>query len=427
MKRLLKVCLVALLVFSYAGISYATNGDNLIGIGPISRAMGGTGIAAPQDAISAVFSNPAAMCFGPFCPGSEFNFAGTLFMPHVDTKLTIGGLTYKADSDEKVYAIPAIGLSVPITNAFPLWRFGIAAYGVSGLGVDYRNTDMDQPFYYDFGSMGKYPLSAGGYTQLMIMKFAPSIAYQPNEKFSLGLAAHIDYAALDLRSGSSANYGLGAQLGAMYKLSDQVSLGATYISPQRVDHKDVYDFNGDGKADELTLESPQQFGVGVAFMPLQEKLLVEADAKWINWANAEGYDNFDWDNQLAFALGAQFKPNKNLALRVGYNYAKNPVKEHNNFAGVTSAGMNTTNVQGKSLPVYYYETFRIVGFPAIVKQHATFGIGYEFSNRFALHAGYTHAFEETIKETGTDITGQPVTVESSLSEDSVEFGLTFRF
>ena len=29
----------------------ATNGDNLIGIGPISRAMGGTGIAAPQDAI----------------------------------------------------------------------------------------------------------------------------------------------------------------------------------------------------------------------------------------------------------------------------------------------------------------------------------------------------------------------------------------
>jgi long-chain fatty acid transport protein len=58
----------------------ATNGDNLMSIGPISRAIGGVGIASPQDAISAVFSNPAAMCFGPYCPGSEFNF-GTVFMP----------------------------------------------------------------------------------------------------------------------------------------------------------------------------------------------------------------------------------------------------------------------------------------------------------------------------------------------------------
>ena len=44
----------------------ATNGDNLIGIGPTARSMGGVGIAHPQDAIQAVFSNPAAMCFGDF-------------------------------------------------------------------------------------------------------------------------------------------------------------------------------------------------------------------------------------------------------------------------------------------------------------------------------------------------------------------------
>ena len=46
---------------------FATNGDNLIGIGPISRAMGGVGVAAPQDAISAIFANPAATCFGNYC------------------------------------------------------------------------------------------------------------------------------------------------------------------------------------------------------------------------------------------------------------------------------------------------------------------------------------------------------------------------
>jgi long-chain fatty acid transport protein len=75
----------------------ATNGDNLIGIGPISRSMGGVGIAAAQDAISAVFSNPATLAFTP-TPDTEFDFAGTLFMPKVKGKIELGGTTYQADS-----------------------------------------------------------------------------------------------------------------------------------------------------------------------------------------------------------------------------------------------------------------------------------------------------------------------------------------
>lgn len=91
--------------------------------------MGGVGIAAPQDAIGAVFSNPAAMCFGPFCPTSEIDFAGTLFAPDVSAKITgaLGQGPIKADSNDEVYAIPAIGLSVPITDGLspPDWRFGL--------------------------------------------------------------------------------------------------------------------------------------------------------------------------------------------------------------------------------------------------------------------------------------------------------------
>ena len=66
MKFLCKISVVLFLAVWLSTPAMATNGDNLIGVGPISRAMGGVGIAAPQDAISAVFSNPAAMCFGPF-------------------------------------------------------------------------------------------------------------------------------------------------------------------------------------------------------------------------------------------------------------------------------------------------------------------------------------------------------------------------
>jgi long-chain fatty acid transport protein len=85
-------CRIALIISFGVWMStsvFATNGDNLIGVGPISRAIGGVGIAAPQDAIGAVFFNPAAMCFGPFCPTGEVDFAGTLFMP--DVKAKVGG------------------------------------------------------------------------------------------------------------------------------------------------------------------------------------------------------------------------------------------------------------------------------------------------------------------------------------------------
>jgi long-chain fatty acid transport protein len=79
------------------------------------------------------------------------------------------------------------------------------------------------------------------------------------------------------------------------------------------------------------------------------------------------------------------------------------------------------------LPAYYYETFRIIGFPAITKSHLTLGIGYEFTPRFSAHVGYTYGFGESISESGTALNGQPVRLESNLTEMSYEFGLTWRF
>src|SRR5579859_8273520 len=85
----------------------ATNGDNMMAIGPNARAMGGVGVASPQDAISAVFANPAAMCFTPGCAYSEVNFAGTLFLPHPSARLDLQGMgTFSSDSKQNVYAIP---------------------------------------------------------------------------------------------------------------------------------------------------------------------------------------------------------------------------------------------------------------------------------------------------------------------------------
>jgi long-chain fatty acid transport protein len=83
-------------------------------------------------------------------------------------------------------------------------------------------------------------------------------------------------------------------------------------------------------------------------------------------------------------------------------------------------------VQGKKLPGYYYETFRVIGFPAIVEHHVTLGVTYEFTPTFSANLGYVHGFEETFKESGTDFAGASK-IESTLSEDSIDFGLTWRF
>ncbi|MBI5844471.1 MAG: outer membrane protein transport protein [Deltaproteobacteria bacterium] len=420
MKRGTRYTLLALCAaLTLASPAFATNGDNLMAIGPIARSMGGVGIADPQDAISAVFSNPAAMCFGDWCPSTGMDFAATLFMPEVSTEITRPGQVIRSESDDSVYAIPAIGLSVPLSKNAPEWRFGLAAYGVSGLGVNYKKTDLESATL-----MPGAPLVAATYTELQIMKFAPAISYQVSDKWSLGLALNADYATLDLGSGGAAGYGFGAQLGAIFRPTDKLSFGLTYTTPQTVTHDAVTDFDGDGKWDDLKLQAPQQAGFGAAVSLFENKVLLEADVKWINWANADGYEDFDWNDQTVLGLGLQVKPTRALALRLGYNYSENPLEEHENFNGVFG---QTTLIQGKEVPTYYYETFRLVGFPAITKHHLTFGAGYAFTERFTVNLAYTHGFEETMTEKGVDMTGQPVTLASTLTEQSFDFGLSWKF
>jgi len=383
--------------------AFATNGSNLIGIGPISRAMGGVGVAAPQEAVSAIFANPAAMCFGSYCPGSEAVFGGTYFDPTVKSRVrypTPSGIVSGAsESRMKPFIVPAVAVTSPLTSKL---RFGIGAYGVSGMGVDYKDKDDA------YGDL---------YTKVEIMKFAPNLAYLVTPDFSIGASLSIDYGNGDFGQGSAHNYTVGLQVGALYH-TGIFNFGLSYITPQKITHEGVYDFDNDGTFDDLDLQSPHTLIFGVAAQP-SAKLLAEVNMKWYNWGDAKGYEDFDWDNQWVFALGVQYRPIGPLALRAGFNYGKNPVKENNGFDI-----MGTTEVQGTNLNTLQYEIFRVVGFPAVVEKHVTFGIGYDLTKNLIVNVTYMHAFEETIKEVSA---GNMASLESSLSENSYSFGLTWRF
>ena len=409
MKFLTIIIAVFAIVTMSAGLSLATNGDNLIGVGPTSRAMGGVGVASPQDSISAIFANPAAMCFGAYCPGSEATFAGTFFDPSVDGKAdyTAFGPGFpegESDSQMDPFVVPAIGISTPLTSRL---RFGVGAYGVSGMGVNYKEKDIP------VGNM---------YTKLEVMKFAPNLAYLVTPDFSLGASLSVSYQNLDLGAGGAHGYAYGAQLGALYHFNI-FNFGVSYTTPQKVTHEDVFDFDGDGNFDDLDLEAPQTVALGVSVEP-NDSLLVEFDTKWINWSDADGYEDFDWDDQWVFAVGAQYKVTQALALRIGYNYGKSPVNEHNGFNP-----MDSTDLQGTDVSNVNYETFRIIGFPAIIEHHLTLGAGYKFTDKIAVNISYMHGFEETIKEKsdGLPPAGDEVELESTIKEDSVSVGFTVQF
>jgi long-chain fatty acid transport protein len=257
------------------------------------------------------------------------------------------------------------------------------------------------------------------------MKFSPAIALQPSNQWSFGLALQIDYSTLDLRNGSSPGYALGAKLGTIYRPTTEISLGFSYVTSQKVNHKNV--ISAPPISADLEVEAPQEVGFGAAWE--RNGLLLEANAKWLNWSDADGYEDFDWDDQWVFALGAQYYATEKLALRIGYNFGENPVKDNDGWDGGFTGPVpnDVVNVQGTIFPRYYYETFRIIGFPAIVEQHFTFGIGYDYSPKFSLHLGFVYAPSETIKETGTAPNGLPVTIESELGETSIDFGFTWRF
>ena len=120
-------------LLSAVGISFATNGDNLIGVSPASRGMGGIGVGMPVGPTDTIFRNPAWMSY---YKGFNMSFEEILFFPGVKAKSNITGTTTSATSQSKMFVVPEVGIVHQINDKL---TFGIGAFGVSGLGVDYRN------------------------------------------------------------------------------------------------------------------------------------------------------------------------------------------------------------------------------------------------------------------------------------------------
>jgi len=413
-----KIILLSAMVSS---VLLATNGDNLIGVGTKSRGMGGAGIAVSHCAESTL-SNPALITC---TKGTSISFGGTVFMPDMSAKM---GQASSHDSDADMNIIPGVAISHKLNEN---WYVGIGMWGTAGMGVDYRDAKQTPT---DSGNMHMV-------SNLQLMQFAPSVAYSTGT-FGVAVTPVIQYGALDINyqgfdgsnigDGVAQDLGFGVNLGSYYDFSNGVTLGAVYKSKIDMEYKNqlsratkpFVDFGIFPEAMGNHLEQPAQLGVGIGYEV--DKHTFAFDYKQIKWSDAKGYKDFGWEDQDVYALGYQYKEDK-WRLRLGYNYAKQPIAEKPSGPAVISAG-NYAQAGGNALNL-----FNLLGFPATSEKHYTLGGGYEFSDNFYVDLAYVYA-PKTTTTMNTIVglnpkNGDMYTGESSVdhSESSLSFQLSYRF
>ena len=368
--------LVALAASGIATSAFATNGDNLIGLGAQARALGGTGTAAFFGSENAL-TNPALLAKS---KGTEFTFGGTLFMPDVKADTNVAGAAASQTSEADLSLIPEVSLSNRINDK---WTLGIGMYGSAGMGVDYRDT----------------PGLFLGYTNLQMMKFAPTAAYNGNG-FGLGIAPVIQYGALDINytdpfgnnvgSGTSSDIGFGFNIGGYFDVSKDLTLGLSYQSAIDMEYDRQITtaaggFNLTGFTDHL--EQPAEIKAGVAYTT--GPWMITGDYKQIKWGDAKGYKDFNWEDQDVFGLGVKYTGN-GYWVGVGYNYGEDPIK-------VLPSEQTMTGYRNQAINMFNNHFF-----PGIVESHFTAGGGITIGKNTTLDMAVVYADEvKKTVETGT--------------------------
>jgi long-chain fatty acid transport protein len=393
MKRMfLALAAVALLATPAA----ATDGHYLHGVGAVNSTMGGAGVAQPKSLLGTFYLNPAGlMAF----EGTRMEFSLEMFKADRTVSSTVGPFSGSTRSTSLYTPIPAMGVSYRLNNDKVV--VGLGAVGVGGFGVDYPQ-DNTNPV------LGPAPNGFGQvYSNYSYLKIAPSIAWAVTPKLWLGGAVNVNWASLavvpnptaapaassqtavyysDAAAASSA-FGLGFQLGAMYKINDVIALGASYTSNQAFEE---FEWNsvyknpnlpnfGQARVDKFQLDAPAVIAGGLGLNPLPG-LSLAADVKYITYSSTEGFEKsgfdqtgkvlgFGWEDIMVFAVGGEYWVTEGFALRAGYNHSENPIPDEQSFFNIPA--------------------------PAIVQDHFTFGIGLKPSRRSEISLGYYIVPENT--------------------------------
>lgn len=353
---------IALAVATVSTGAYATNGMLMEGYGPIATGMGGASLAY-DNGTAAMMNNPATL--GLMSEGSRLDLAVGFLGPDVHWNNEMGSGANQ-QSDDKAFWMPAIGYVKKSGNL----TYGAGVLAQGGMGTNYPNV---------LGS------GSNMYAQVGVGRVIFPLAYNVNDKFTIGGSLDYVWAQMDLQmmspmggyvfnfrdgsdfTGAAKGSGISGKIGFTYKANDQFTFGGVYQAAGNIG-----DLTGDG-ATVKNFDMPAVVGLGLAYKP-NDKWLVAADLKDILWSDSmqtvditQGASTVgfvqNWDDQKVLALGVSYQYSEALTLRAGANFANNPIPD----AYVT--------------PLW----------PAIIENSYTLGFGYDFDKANAVNFSVAYA------------------------------------
>ncbi|MDP1609780.1 MAG: outer membrane protein transport protein [Sulfuritalea sp.] len=435
-----------------SGSAFATDGYFAHGYGMKAKGMGGAATAMASDSMGGA-NNPASMVWA----GDRLDVGLDLFSPKRKASRTgsdstnfgggPGDIDFQATSGSNLHYVPEFGF-----NKMLGWDMsaGITVYGNGGMNTDYSGGQIPatsaactgfKGMNVNGGVAGPWNgLCGGGQLGIDLMQLvvAPTFAMKLNKSHSLGvslLLTHQQFKASGLHGfggytpgGSGQNLtnlgrdksnGVGLRVGWMGQLSDQVTMGAAYSMKTKMSKFDLYK---NLFADGGNFDIPENWNIGIAFKP-NDQWTVAADYQVINYGGVPSVGNpstnggatiggtlgcstcrgFGWSNIDVLKLGAEYKYNKDLIVRAGYNHSKNPIQARD-------------------------VTFNILA-PGVVQDHYTLGFTYNVSKDSELTMAYMHAPKKSV--TGNSLfstwltSGGTETIEMSQDSLGIAYGLKF--
>lgn len=375
--------IAALLVMAYSAAF--SGGFQLNEHGARAMAQGGAWAARAYDG-SAIFFNPAGLGFQ---KENSLYLGSTIIMPTSAYFDPVKG-NKKTEMNAQTFT--------PI-NVYATYRInddlnvGIGVNNPYGLGTEWPST-WDGRF-----------ISVK--VDLKSFFFTPTVSYKINDQLSLGLGANIvtggvtinrsvggvpsflpePTVALDL---SATGYGF--NLGALYKLSSEISIGASYRSAVTLDATGTAKFTNNSSLLKLpegdaaaSLTLPATAFVGVAVKPM-DNLELEADYQYVGWSS---YDKLTiefkadpsknstadkkYENTYIIRVGGEYTMDA-LQLRAGYLYDHSPVLPKYVDPMLPDANRNGINV----------------------------GVGYKITPNIVIDLSYLNLMFDQAKAVGTD-------------------------
>lgn len=390
-----KTLLAAATVAALAPLAaFATTGYFQHGYGLKAKGMGGVGIALPQDGLAAA-SNPAGIAF----VGNRLDAGLDWFRPIRSSEIVgspVAGFNGTYDgSGSKNFYIPEFGWNRRVGEKL---AFGVAVYGNGGMNTTYKASP--------FTAIGGANPAGVDLIQLFI---APTVAYKPTPNHSFGVSLNLAYQVFSAdglqpfdtagfssspgnvtNRGDDDSTGWGMRFGWTGKLTDAVTLGATYQTRTRMQpfskYKGLFAEGGD-------FDIPENYGVGIA-IKATPKLTLAGDIVQINYGKVKSVGNpvdclfvgacklgdsngagFGWRDTTVYKLGLSYEWSSSLTLRAGYVTLRQPIPATQTFFNVLA--------------------------PGVVEDHLTLGATWALDASKELTVGYMHAFKKKINGTNS--------------------------